>query len=1050
MARGGSHRALNVLMVLAMLVSILAFAGPAAAAPASPNDVTKLKNFHTLTYTPGPLDENGDSVPGPWDGNEAPYWWFHKGATLVMDNVNTDGFGPGTVQFFLGSDTLLLEAQVQFPLTGAQFALTMPAVPDGVYDLWMKAWANGQAAPFTFNWGKDKVNNGAGGAIVMDSTPPTVVQPNALIAPNGPIDLLVGLPLDIQWDTHIGANQKISDAPVPGYLPSAGSLGDLKTEPIQLYWSSNWGQDWFRVSPELPFDFFGGNYWTHVYGPPCADLSSPACFVKLVVTDRAGNTAVDYSNAPFNTHVVDSSKPEVMEPMKPANDEKITGDDYLASVVAEDDQSGINEVTFSWSKNNDGLNWTPINFTRWPFDNSGPEPWMFAAGFDTTKIPDSKLYDSTTWIQVKADVINGAGANRSLTHNNIIVDNSAPIVSLEMPENGQYLRLDVAVKYTAKDINSGIADHYVEVSVDNGTTWTTLDQGTACGAAYCFTWDTLDPLYTEVDVMMRAWAVNNVGLASYSDPITVHVDNTNPAITPTTLLSPGASILNGQYEKYTIGQDIEIKWQKEDIADWALANPPLSLWLSWNGCDGPWHLIDDAVQNTGLYPWKVASQPTFQACMLLKVHDKAGNMSWAHSQFIFEINGSDMTPPVVTISIKAPNDYNVYEGKVTFKAKVTDKESLVDEVNFFCSLTPSDPNGWKWFSEDETDPWTDASHGSYSDKLNTKTQDCGQGQGAIPDGSKVWVKAIAKNGVGGTNVVTSDDDTALTFIYVDNSAPVVEVTVPPLNNVTFPPVSKTYEVAATASDPTLHSGIDRVTFYWTPDGDDPEEIGTVSGNISTYRYAWNTTTVDDGCGMVTATATNYSGLEADEAHTSHRLCIMNTAGIPLVRGWNLISLPLIPDNPDIDVVLAELVEDGTVIEVDTYSRPDNKWLTWVADGMAPCDLDVMVDGVGYWVKMAEADVLVIHGINLPVAGAGVPPTYQLYKNWNLIGFKSVFPRSVVDYLGPAYAAGAFQQMYYYQPVLGGSGYYMPVSLLGTLFPTRGYWLAVSEKGTINP
>ena len=51
------------------------------------------------------------------------------------------------------------------------------------------------------------------------------------------------------------------------------------------------------------------------------------------------------------------------------------------------------------------------------------------------------------------------------------------------------------------------------------------------------------------------------------------------------------------------------------------------------------------------------------------------------------------------------------------------------------------------------------------------------------------------------------------------------------------------------------------------------------------------------------------------------MCIRNTATISLLRGWNLISLPLIPDNPAIQDVLSDLVAGGSVDMVATYVRP---------------------------------------------------------------------------------------------------------------------------------
>ncbi|GAI27546.1 unnamed protein product, partial [marine sediment metagenome] len=132
--------------------------------------------------------------------------------------------------------------------------------------------------------------------------------------------------------------------------------------------------------------------------------------------------------------------------------------------------------------------------------------------------------------------------------------------------------------------------------------------------------------------------------------------------------------------------------------------------------------------------------------------------------------------------------------------------------------------------------------------------------------------------------------------------------------------------------------------------------------------------------------------------------------VDLSEGWNLISLPLIPDDSSIDNMLvgtsdsvdkiwmykAEYADDDIDNNGDgVIDESTEPWLSY-APG-APEDLTDMVDGDGYWIDMIEAETLVVRGVEF-VAGPSAPPTYHVVEGWNLIGFKSVTTAPADDYL----------------------------------------------------
>jgi hypothetical protein len=127
--------------------------------------------------------------------------------------------------------------------------------------------------------------------------------------------------------------------------------------------------------------------------------------------------------------------------------------------------------------------------------------------------------------------------------------------------------------------------------------------------------------------------------------------------------------------------------------------------------------------------------------------------------------------------------------------------------------------------------------------------------------------------------------------------------------------------------------------------------------------------------------------------------------ITLYQGWNLISLPVVPNSTAITsaqlkypayslffVGAANSVNNmfnktglGLITSVYTYNG--KTWLSCtVKSGSCVGTLTTMVDGSGYWVFTTSNTVVLSFGgwITQP---ASAPPSYALVKGWNLVGFK---------------------------------------------------------------
>ncbi|WP_243113858.1 Ig-like domain-containing protein [Desulfofundulus salinus] len=162
--------------------------------------------------------------------------------------------------------------------------------------------------------------------------------------------------------------------------------------------------------------------------------------------------------------------------------------------------------------------------------------------------------------------------------------------------------------------------------------------------------------------------------------------------------------------------------------------------------------------------------------------------------------------------------------------------------------------------------------------------------------------------------------------------------------------------------------------------------------------------------------------------------------VTLKAGWNLVSLPLIPNEPSIGTVLASVYDKlGAVWSYDAVA---GKWSSY-APG-APSSLTVMRDGKGYWVKVNGDCSFAVEGVEMPV-GPQVPPSYELVPGWNLIGFKSTVPEKASEYL--AAMAGKYTVIYGYDAA---TQRFHQVLAGENLQPGKGYWIAVTAPGYIYP
>ena len=271
------------------------------------------------------------------------------------------------------------------------------------------------------------------------------------------------------------------------------------------------------------------------------------------------------------------------------------------------------------------------------------------------------------------------------------------------------------------------------------------------------------------------------------------------------------------------------------------------------------------------------------------------------------------------------------------------------------------------------------------------------------------------------------------------------------------------------SDPSPADGATGVSINtdlsWTGGDLDVEDIVTYdvyfgTNSTSPFKetigpYAANQTSISYSPGTLSYNTSYYWKIVASDNHgiTNGGLLwnfttTLSSYDIDLAEGWNLISLPLIPNSTNItDIINAENLASGNMDNVDLvyyFDTASETWLWW--NGAPASTLTTMEDGLGYWMLMSGADTLTVQGTKV----GDPPPEYGVIVGWNMIGFTSTAAMAPEVYL--ASAAGDYTLLYGWDAVgetwLWWNG--APASTLTTMEPGDGYWILMDNPGIITP
>ena len=425
------------------------------------------------------------------------------------------------------------------------------------------------------------------------------------------------------------------------------------------------------------------------------------------------------------------------------------------------------------------------------------------------------------------------------------------------------------------------------------------------------------------------------------------------------------------------------------------------------------------------YTWDTAGETDGSHTIVATATDAAGNVGTASVTVTV-----DNTAPVISLQVATPavvKPTGTGVSPIIFTATVADVTSGVDTVKI--NLSSLTPVGGAAVSMLDGGVGADAvaDDGIYT--LSYVNNITGEGDYALPITATDAAGNTATANI--TLGVSLDPDppeitgATITYDYNTSARPGdtfnISATVTDANTVgvvaTCDAFDASVSMAATA-DPDVYTG-----------------TGNVKVTASTSSYP------------ITITATDAKGNVATD--TSLTLVVdpgAYGAVIDLAEGWNLISLPLIPDDDAIDVVLAGIGDISNVSSVYYWYNDGTStgWQIYVPGSGGT--LATMEDGKAYFVLMSGEDTLTITGRTMPKPGETTPPIYEVYAGWNFVGFKSLADMDNAVYL--TNLVGSYTILWGYQPIGGYHLVYPPGT--NDMEVGCGYWLWATESGIIVP
>jgi hypothetical protein len=160
-----------------------------------------------------------------------------------------------------------------------------------------------------------------------------------------------------------------------------------------------------------------------------------------------------------------------------------------------------------------------------------------------------------------------------------------------------------------------------------------------------------------------------------------------------------------------------------------------------------------------------------------------------------------------------------------------------------------------------------------------------------------------------------------------------------------------------------------------------------------YRYD-NVNLTDNSTASVDLTSASpdyvmevdYYGDSTEIRDVAPEVVVITETSIQLHTGWNLISIPLVPENSSMDSVFSSIAGNYSVVWTTTSTGG------WKSSNQAFGKLTNITVDKGYLIYMTAPDTLIVEGTE-PAS-----TTIDLVSGWNLVGYPSQTTSSITDVL----------------------------------------------------
>jgi hypothetical protein len=186
-------------------------------------------------------------------------------------------------------------------------------------------------------------------------------------------------------------------------------------------------------------------------------------------------------------------------------------------------------------------------------------------------------------------------------------------------------------------------------------------------------------------------------------------------------------------------------------------------------------------------------------------------------------------------------------------------------------------------------------------------------------------------------------------------------------------------------------------------------------------------------------AVDYAQNEGNKSTTISVLVEGYFYPLELKKGWNLISFPIIPETEAYDTI-------------KTWFLGGNLRFVYGYDPATGFVLNPsMTHGKGYWVYVADYDVLLVRGstTELPLPPA-LPVSYDLKKGWNLVGYTSIYARNITDYLNSLETGSFYKYVYVWDAEKQAWTMVDATKSANMLSPGTAFWIYLYRDQTLVP